>query len=98
MHNSNSLLSSLLHVYMLISKCAYNFYFLLFQCIKLMLFIATEINRLHLLELATGAFLFFCGCYDLAFGHNHYFIYLFLQAFAFFTVGIGYVGTIVPHT
>ncbi|KAF3320778.1 glucomannan 4-beta-mannosyltransferase 9-like isoform X1 [Carex littledalei] len=54
-------------------------------------------ERLHLLELGTGAYLFFCGCYDLAFGNNHYFIYLFLQAFAFFTVGVGYVGTIVPH-
>jgi beta-mannan synthase len=55
-------------------------------------------ERLHLLELGTGAYLFFCGCYDLAFGNNHYFIYLFLQAFAFFTVGVGYVGTIIPHT
>jgi beta-mannan synthase len=55
-------------------------------------------ERLNLLELGTGAYLFFCGCYDLAFGNNHYFIYLFLQAFAFFTVGVGYVGTIIPHT
>ncbi|KAJ3700131.1 hypothetical protein LUZ61_003836 [Rhynchospora tenuis] len=55
-------------------------------------------ERLHLLELGTGAYLFFCGCYDVAFGTNHYFIFLFLQAFAFFTVGVGYVGTFVPHT
>ncbi|PKA47560.1 Glucomannan 4-beta-mannosyltransferase 9 [Apostasia shenzhenica] len=55
-------------------------------------------DRLHALELGVGAFLFFCGCYDLAFGRNHYFIYLFLQGFAFFVVGFGYVGTFVSHT
>ncbi|XP_072969477.1 glucomannan 4-beta-mannosyltransferase 9 [Typha angustifolia] len=55
-------------------------------------------ERLHLLELAVGAYLFFCGCYDVALGKNHYFIYLFLQAIAFFIVGFGYVGTFVPHT
>ncbi|KAJ3692536.1 hypothetical protein LUZ60_011631 [Juncus effusus] len=55
-------------------------------------------DRLHLLELGAGAYLFFCGCYDLAVGKNHYFIYLFLQAFAFFIVGVGYVGTFVPHS
>ncbi|KAF5742571.1 Nucleotide-diphospho-sugar transferases superfamily protein [Tripterygium wilfordii] len=54
-------------------------------------------ERLHLLELAVGAFLFFCGCYDLAFGKNRYFIYLFLQSIAFFVAGIGYVGTFVPN-
>ncbi|KAI3447506.1 hypothetical protein Pfo_004171 [Paulownia fortunei] len=53
-------------------------------------------ERLHLLELATGAYLFFCGCYDVAFGKNHYFVYLFVQAMAFFIMGFGYVGTFVP--
>ncbi|WOK97298.1 glucomannan 4-beta-mannosyltransferase 9 isoform X1 [Canna indica] len=52
-------------------------------------------DRLHMLELGMGAYLFFCGCYDMAFGKNHYFIYLFLQAFAFFIVGFGYIGTFV---
>ncbi|KAF3434142.1 hypothetical protein FNV43_RR25245 [Rhamnella rubrinervis] len=55
-------------------------------------------ERLHLLELSVGAYLFFCGCYDLAFGKNHYFIYLFLQAVAFFIAGVGYVGTFVSNT
>ncbi|XP_038989270.1 glucomannan 4-beta-mannosyltransferase 9 [Phoenix dactylifera] len=55
-------------------------------------------DRLHLLELGVGAYLFFCGCYDVAFGKNHYFIYLFLQAIAFFIVGFGYVGTFVSHS
>ncbi|XWS75267.1 hypothetical protein CRYUN_Cryun01aG0071400 [Craigia yunnanensis] len=53
-------------------------------------------ERLHLLELAVGAYLFFCGCYDLAFGKNRYFIFLFLQSIAFFVAGVGYVGTFVP--
>ncbi|PKA59715.1 Glucomannan 4-beta-mannosyltransferase 9 [Apostasia shenzhenica] len=55
-------------------------------------------DRLHVLELGMGAFLFFCGCYDWAFGKNLYFIYLFLQAFAFFVVGFGYIGTFMPHS
>ncbi|KAL6559252.1 Glucomannan 4-beta-mannosyltransferase 9 [Orobanche hederae] len=53
-------------------------------------------ERIHLFELATGAYLFFCGCYDIAFGRNHYYIYLFVQAIAFFIMGFGYVGTFVP--
>ncbi|KAK6147129.1 hypothetical protein DH2020_018041 [Rehmannia glutinosa] len=53
-------------------------------------------ERVHLLELATGAYLFFCGCYDITFGKNHYFIYLFVQATAFFIMGFGYIGTFVP--
>ena len=57
-----------------------------------------NVNRLHLLELGVGAFLFFCGCYDVAFGRNHYFIYLYVQAIAFFIVGFGYVGTFVPKS
>ncbi|XP_075502244.1 glucomannan 4-beta-mannosyltransferase 9 [Primulina tabacum] len=52
-------------------------------------------ERIHLLELTTGVYLFFCGCFDVAFGKNHYFIYLFVQAIAFFIMGFGYVGTFV---
>uniref|UniRef100_A0A0A9DE91 Glycosyltransferase 2-like domain-containing protein n=1 Tax=Arundo donax TaxID=35708 RepID=A0A0A9DE91_ARUDO len=55
-------------------------------------------DRLHVLELGVAAYLFFCGCYDIAFGKNHYFVFLFLQSIAFFVVGVGYVGTFVPHT
>ncbi|XP_073140146.1 glucomannan 4-beta-mannosyltransferase 9-like [Henckelia pumila] len=54
-------------------------------------------ERIHLLELTTGVYLFFCGCFDVAFGENHYFIYLFVQAIAFFIMGFGYVGTFVPN-
>ncbi|GMI80561.1 CELLULOSE SYNTHASE LIKE A9, RESISTANT TO AGROBACTERIUM TRANSFORMATION 4 [Hibiscus trionum] len=55
-------------------------------------------ERLHLLELGVGAYLFFCGCYDMAFGANRYFIFLFLQCIAFFVAGFGYIGTIVPSS
>ncbi|KAJ6845311.1 glucomannan 4-beta-mannosyltransferase 9-like [Iris pallida] len=55
-------------------------------------------DRLHLLELGVGAYLFFCGCYDVAFGKNHYYIYLFGQAIAFFIIGFGYIGTFVPSS
>ncbi|KAJ1259990.1 hypothetical protein BS78_10G197700 [Paspalum vaginatum] len=55
-------------------------------------------DRLHILELGVAAYLFFCGCYDIAFGNNHYYVFLFLQSTAFFVVGVGYVGTFVPHS
>ncbi|KAM1175639.1 hypothetical protein ACFX2I_028022 [Malus domestica] len=54
-------------------------------------------ERLHMLELIVGFYLFFCGCYDLSFGKNGYFIYLFIQSIAFFIAGVGYVGTFVPN-
>eukprot|EP01018_Ginkgo_biloba_P015619 Gb_27616 [translate_table: standard] len=53
-------------------------------------------ERIHVLELLTGVYLFFCASYDLAFGKNHFFIYLYLQAGAFFIMGFGYIGTFVP--
>jgi len=53
-------------------------------------------DRIHLVELGFGAFLFFCGCYDFLYGKNNYFIYLFLQTLTFTIVGFGYIGTIVP--
>lgn len=55
-------------------------------------------ERIHVLELGTGLYLFFCGCYDMAFGKNHYFIYLFVQAIAFFIMGFGHIGTFVPNS
>lgn len=55
-------------------------------------------ERLHLLELCAGAYLFFCGCYDFAFGKNRYYIFLFLQSIAFFIAGFGYIGTFVPRS
>ncbi|XP_052172324.1 glucomannan 4-beta-mannosyltransferase 9-like [Diospyros lotus] len=56
------------------------------------------VERMNMLELGVGLFLFFCGCYDFAFGKNHFFIFLFLQSITFFIVGFGYVGTFVPSS
>ncbi|XP_009364844.2 glucomannan 4-beta-mannosyltransferase 2 [Pyrus x bretschneideri] len=55
-------------------------------------------NRLHLLELGFGVFLFICGCYDFVHGKNNYFVYLFLQTITFLICGFGYVGTIIPSS
>ncbi|CAN6559959.1 hypothetical protein FF1_029830 [Malus domestica] len=55
-------------------------------------------NRLHLLELGFGVFLFMCGCYDFVHGKNNYFVYLFLQTITFLICGFGYVGTIIPSS
>ncbi|XP_059463096.1 glucomannan 4-beta-mannosyltransferase 9 [Corylus avellana] len=55
-------------------------------------------ERLHLLELGVGAYLFFIGCYDVFFGKNHFYIFLYMQATAFFIMGFGYVGTFVPSS
>ncbi|XP_010274972.1 PREDICTED: AT-rich interactive domain-containing protein 4-like isoform X4 [Nelumbo nucifera] len=41
-------------------------------------------ERLHLLELGVGMLLFLVACYGLAYGKNHYFLYLYLQSLAFF--------------
>uniref|UniRef100_A0A7N0SYT1 Glycosyltransferase 2-like domain-containing protein n=1 Tax=Kalanchoe fedtschenkoi TaxID=63787 RepID=A0A7N0SYT1_KALFE len=55
-------------------------------------------ERLHMLELGVGAYLFFCGCYDITFGKNHFFLYLFVQSLAFFIMGFGYIGTFIPSS
>ncbi|RAL50668.1 hypothetical protein DM860_015815 [Cuscuta australis] len=53
-------------------------------------------ERMHLLELGFGVYLMFCGFYDLFFGRQLYFWYIILQGIAFFIIGFGYIGTIVP--
>ncbi|RID67929.1 hypothetical protein BRARA_C00129 [Brassica rapa] len=55
-------------------------------------------DRIHVLELGVGMYLFFVGCYDVFFGKNHYYLYLFAQAIAFFIAGLGQIGTIVPNS
>ncbi|KAI4384366.1 hypothetical protein MLD38_002533 [Melastoma candidum] len=53
-------------------------------------------QRLHLLELFTGVYLFCCAYYDFVHGRRRYFLYLTIQSVAFFVAGVGYVGTFVP--
>ncbi|KAL3531973.1 hypothetical protein ACH5RR_005494 [Cinchona calisaya] len=55
------------------------------------------VERIHILELLMGMFLMHCAIYNMLFGDDHIFIYLLLQATAFFTIGLGYVGTFVPN-
>nr|KAJ0222369.1 hypothetical protein LSAT_V11C200058260 [Lactuca sativa] len=44
-------------------------------------------ERLLVVELCMGIILFVSGCYDLAFGKNYYYIYMYLQAIAFIVTG-----------
>ncbi|URE18634.1 Glucomannan 4-beta-mannosyltransferase [Musa troglodytarum] len=53
-------------------------------------------GRILLPELGMALYLFLCACYDLRYGKNNYFFYIYPQAITFFIVGIGYVGTLVP--
>ncbi|KAL5807357.1 hypothetical protein ACOSQ4_030090 [Xanthoceras sorbifolium] len=54
-------------------------------------------ERIHVLELMMGIFMLYCTIYNMLFGNNHFFVYLILQAGAFFTMGFGYMGTFVPN-
>ncbi|VFQ96545.1 unnamed protein product [Cuscuta campestris] len=53
-------------------------------------------DRILTQELGFAVFLCFCGVYDLMYGKNRYYIYLFLQALTFTIAGFSYIGTIVP--
>ncbi|KAK3036361.1 hypothetical protein RJ639_032130, partial [Escallonia herrerae] len=44
-------------------------------------------ERIHVLELIMGMFMLHCAIYNMLFGENHLFIYLLLQAGAFFIIG-----------
>ncbi|KAJ4773626.1 cellulose synthase like [Rhynchospora pubera] len=54
------------------------------------------IERIHMLEIILGCYLLFCAIYDVLYGRDHFYVYLFLQAGAAFIVGFGYVGTFMP--
>ncbi|KAK1260768.1 putative mannan synthase 9 [Acorus gramineus] len=55
-------------------------------------------DRLNFSELALGIFLLLCASYDVAYGNNYYYVYIYLQATAFFIMGFGYVGTSGPNS
>ncbi|XP_020693951.1 probable glucomannan 4-beta-mannosyltransferase 11 [Dendrobium catenatum] len=52
-------------------------------------------HRFYFAELGFAVFLFLCASYDLTYGEDYYFIYIYLQSIAFFIVGLGYVGTFI---
>ncbi|KAF7149263.1 hypothetical protein RHSIM_Rhsim03G0091800 [Rhododendron simsii] len=54
-------------------------------------------ERIHVLELIMGVFMLHCAIYNLLYGRDHFFVYLLLQAGAFFTIGFGHVGTFVSN-
>ncbi|KAL5067757.1 hypothetical protein RYX36_018644 [Vicia faba] len=54
-------------------------------------------DRIGMSELCVGLYLLFCGSYDVMYGKNQFFIFLYIQAIAFFILAFGYVGTIVPN-
>ncbi|XP_026411970.1 probable glucomannan 4-beta-mannosyltransferase 11 [Papaver somniferum] len=55
------------------------------------------LERIYLMELCMGTFLFFCAFYDLAITKSGKYIYLYLQGSAFLICGLGYVGTQPPY-
>ncbi|OAY75817.1 Mannan synthase 1 [Ananas comosus] len=54
-------------------------------------------ERIHVLELFMGLYLFYCAIYNIMFRHDHFYVYLLFQAGAFFIMGFGCVGTFVPN-
>ncbi|KAK6244683.1 hypothetical protein QUC31_011092 [Theobroma cacao] len=50
-------------------------------------------ERIHVLELVLGIFMLYRAIY----GRDHFFLYLSLQAVAFFVLGLGYVGTFASN-
>ncbi|KAG2310258.1 hypothetical protein Bca52824_021815 [Brassica carinata] len=53
---------------------------------------------IHVFELGVGMYLFSVGCYDMLFGKNHYYLYLFAQVIIFFIAGLGQIGMFVPNS
>ncbi|KAK1313830.1 Mannan synthase 1 [Acorus calamus] len=47
-------------------------------------------ERFHVMEVLMGSYLFYCAIYNVCLGRDHFYIYLFLQAAAFFIMGFGY--------
>ncbi|XP_058771214.1 glucomannan 4-beta-mannosyltransferase 9-like [Vicia villosa] len=54
-------------------------------------------DRIGMSELCVGLYLLLCGSYDVIYGKNQFFIFLYVQAIAFFILAFGYVGTVVPN-
>ncbi|KAK3128796.1 hypothetical protein QOZ80_6BG0466470 [Eleusine coracana subsp. coracana] len=50
-------------------------------------------DRCTMSEVLVAIFLFFCATYNLIYGVDFYFIYIYLQAIAFLIVGTGFCGT-----
>ncbi|XP_051134656.1 glucomannan 4-beta-mannosyltransferase 2-like isoform X2 [Andrographis paniculata] len=53
-------------------------------------------DRILAQELGIAAFLFACGCYNVVYGDDKYYIYLFPQSIFFTVAGFSLFGTVVP--
>ncbi|KAJ1696155.1 hypothetical protein LUZ63_004667 [Rhynchospora breviuscula] len=54
-------------------------------------------DRFHLLELMLGMFLLLCACFDFGYRENYFYVFIIPQSIAYFVVGFGYVGVVVPN-
>ncbi|KAK3150599.1 hypothetical protein QOZ80_3AG0235270 [Eleusine coracana subsp. coracana] len=54
------------------------------------------VERIYVPEILLSLYLLLCASYDFVFGAGHYYLYIFLQAFAFLLLGLGFVGTAEP--
>jgi hypothetical protein len=52
--------------------------------------------RIYIPELLLALYLLICASYDFMFGSRTYYMYIYLQAFAFIVLGFGFVGTKTP--
>lgn len=52
--------------------------------------------RIYVPELLVAFYLLLCASYDVVLGAGHYYLYIFLQAFAFLVLGFGFIGTATP--
>ncbi|KAJ3694950.1 hypothetical protein LUZ60_000327 [Juncus effusus] len=55
------------------------------------------VGRFHMLELAIGAFLLLSGCFDFAVRKGYFFLFIIPQSIAYFAVGFGCIGLVVPN-
>ncbi|KAK3148264.1 hypothetical protein QOZ80_3BG0292810 [Eleusine coracana subsp. coracana] len=53
-------------------------------------------TMIYVPEILLSLYLLLCASYDFVFGVGHYYLYIFLRAFAFLLLGLGFVGTAEP--
>jgi len=53
-------------------------------------------ERIYIPEILLALYLLICASYDLVLGSHKYYLYIYLQAFAFIVMGFGFVGTRTP--
>ncbi|KAF8720489.1 hypothetical protein HU200_023734 [Digitaria exilis] len=54
------------------------------------------VERIYIPELLLAMYLLICASYDFFLGSHKYYLYIYLQAFAYVVIGFGFVGTRTP--